>query len=64
MKLIFYIILFMFAYRILKKLFLPAYGDANNQRNNTRTQQQNTYHNYTNGNKSNVIEDVDYEEVD
>mgnify|MGYP005667666345 CR=1 FL=1 len=54
----------MFAYRILKKLFLPAYGDANNQRNNTRTQQQNTYHNYTNGNKSNVIEDVDYEEVD
>ena len=63
MRIIFYIILFMFAYRVIKKLFLPAYGDGQNQRSNPQ-QQQNSYQNFSNNDKSNVIEDVDYEEVD
>ena len=64
MRIIFYIILFMFAYRILKKLFLPAYGDAQNQRSNPQQRQQNTYQSNTSSDKSDIIEDVDYEEVD
>lgn len=60
-KILFYAILFLFAYRILKKLFLPAYGDSTNQRNN---QKQDFSRNTSNFDKSNEIEDVDYEEVE
>jgi len=65
MKLLFYILLFFFAFRILKKLFLPAYGSVNQQQSNTKqghqqfNQQQNPFQKSSSSDKSNVIEDVE-----
>jgi hypothetical protein len=49
---------------------MPAYGAVNQQQSNTKQghqqfrQQQNPFQNTSNSDKSNVIEDVDYEEVE
>ena len=61
MKILFYILLFMFAYRIMKKLFLPAYPNKGGQHQDPPKTH---FNEYSNNGRSNIIEDVDYEEVD
>jgi len=64
MRIIVYIILFILGYRVLKKFFAPNFGEVeqgpstNQGRNNT------TIYRTDDADKSNQIEDVDYEEVE
>ena len=51
----------MFAYRIMKKLFLPAYPNKGGQHQDPPKTH---FNEYSNNGRSNIIEDVDYEEVD
>ena len=61
MRILIYIILFLLGYRVLKRFFAPNFGEINHDQNTT-----DHYSSFPaeEGDKSNVIEDVDYEEVD
>ncbi|MEZ5001571.1 MAG: hypothetical protein R2730_00930 [Chitinophagales bacterium] len=65
MKILFYIILFAIAYRALKKLFSPALDNVNHQQqNSTQTHQSHTTYRSSTSDRSNIVEDIDYEEVE
>ena len=64
MKILFYIILFALAYRVIRKLFSPALNNASNQHQHTNQSNQQTTFNSPRSDRSNVVEDIDYEEVE
>ncbi|MEZ5007045.1 MAG: hypothetical protein R2728_08455 [Chitinophagales bacterium] len=62
-KILFYIILFALGYRMLKKLFSPALDNGNNTHTQQHKQEHTTFHS-PRTDRSNIVEDIDYEEVE
>ena len=64
MRIIVYIILFILGYRVLKKFFAPNFGEVEQGPTGQRGRDNTTIYRTDDADKSNQIEDVEYEEVD
>jgi hypothetical protein len=64
MRIIVYIILFLLGYRVLKKFFSPNFGNVDRVNDGQTGRNNTTMYRSDDVDKSNDIEDVDYEEVE
>ena len=64
MKILVYIILFMLGYRVLKKFFAPNFGNLDQQDPQRPRMDNTTTYSTDDADRSNEIEDVDYEEIE